>query len=238
MNHMNFGSLTLTFADQEKIETSEFADFLYLFRGVYAASLHVFDSSSESVDDPKVLAGMVIRYLKTVEVEEIESLFQRDLGQYGLLTERVHYHSPIELVVAGSILAITAAVILSGGTFEAWGVKAELRPIGEGIKKLREALTATTRAPTGYGIKSKTIKLSKQEFEELMRQDPGQRDKGGFQRFLVSLQYRVHRRTRRLELSEKDMDRILRHGRRPRRGGWQAQIRRIFGRHFDLDDNI
>jgi hypothetical protein len=236
---LDFAQCKIVFADGDKIETSELADFLFLFRGVYAAGIQIITPTYdfESRVEPHVLADIVYRHLRTLEVSEIDSLFRQDLGSHRLLTERMTHDSPIALVFRGVIVAITAAVILSGGKFEVASVlKADLPPLGQGIKQLREALTETTRAPVGYGIKSRIIKLSKEEFDALMLQDPTQKDKGGFQRFLVGLQSRVKKRTRTLELSEDDMNHILRYGKQPRKGGWQARIRKIFGRHFDFGE--
>ena len=58
--------------------------------------------------------------------------------------------------------------------------------------------------------------------------------KGGFQRVLIGMQYRINRTTRdnTLELSPRDVDVILKHGRQPKKGGWQASIKKIFGRRL------
>jgi hypothetical protein len=237
---LDLAKCTIVFADEDKIETSELADFLFLFRGVYAAGIQAIDPSrvSNIEAEPALLAKLVRERLPKLKVSEVDDLFRRDLGSYRLITERISHDSPTELVLYGSVLLILAAVILSGGKFELLGVfKADLPPIGKGIKHLREALTSKTRAPVGYGVKSRIIKLSKEELAELMRQDPTQRDRGGFQRFLVGLQSRVNKQTRKLEVSEADMDRIMRHGMEPKKGGWQARIRKIFGHHFDFDED-
>jgi hypothetical protein len=234
---MNIDSYTLRFQHTPEIDASEFADFLFLFRGVYAAALQVINcgSSSEQQLEPEALAGLVVNHLARLEVSGLDLLFRQDLGPQRLLTKRMSHQSPLELVVTGVVLAIAAAVILSGGKLKLFGVfQADLLPIGDGIKKLKEALAHSTRAPVGYGIRSRKIKLSKTEYDELMRQDATQRDRGGFQRFLVGLQFRVNKSTRTLDLSEDDMVRIVRHGKDPRKGGWQARIRRIFGHHFDF----
>ena len=68
-----------------------------------------------------------------------------------------------------------------------------------------------------------------------MRHDPAAEHRGGFQRLLIGMQYKVNRVTRELALSEHEMGMILRHGRESHRGGWQTSIKRIFGRHFDLE---
>jgi len=124
-------------------------------------------------------------------------------------------------------------VIFSGGKISLLGaIRAELPAFGKGLKALREALALDKTVQAGFGIREATIKLTKDEFEELMKQDPSTRRDGGFQGFLVALQDRTNRQTRELDLSERDLERILRYKAKPKKGGWQSRFNKIFGRHF------
>jgi hypothetical protein len=102
----------------------------------------------------------------------------------------------------------------------------------KGLRALKEALALDKTVQAGFGIRGATIKLTKEQFDELMRQDPQTKNNGGFQGFLVGLQNRTNRRTRELELSERDLERILRYKANPNRGGWQSRFAKIFGPHF------
>ena len=74
------------------------------------------------------------------------------------------------------------------------------------------------------------VKLNGEELELLFEQDPSSRNAGGFQNFLVKLQEKTNRSTGELELNLSDLERIARLAFDYRHGGWQNQLRRIFGR--------
>ena len=135
--------------------------------------------------------------------------------------------------------ALVLAVILSGGKInidlKSGKIEADLPPIADGIRKLREVLSKSHKAQLAYGVNARKIKLSAQEFNELMKFDPATKRRGGFQRFLIGMQVRINRGTREITLSDHEMDMILRHGKQPWKGGWQKSIMKIFGRHFDLE---
>ena len=144
--------------------------------------------------------------------------------------------------MCGVGVSLALAVILSGGTIKfdarAGAFEATMPALGVGIGKLREALAPKTPSALGYSVRPFHVKLSQSEFTELMKFDPASEKKGGFQRVLIGMQYRINRKTRELELSPHDVDVILKHGRQPKKGGWQASINKIFGRHFDLDTTL
>jgi hypothetical protein len=237
---LSIGQCSIVLEEETPIESSDLADFLFLFRGAYAAGIPAVEKirASGKEPDPNALADEIRKHLAKRTVSQINELFQQDLGPNHLLTERLSRDSPFEIVLSGTIILLVLAVILSGGRFELGpgGVKAHLPPLGKGIKQLREALTRKTRVLVGYGVKSRTIKLNKKELAELERQDPETRDKGGFQSFLVRWQMTVNRNTGELVLSKEDMDRIIRLGNNRSKGGFQARIYKIFKRHFDFNE--
>lgn len=61
------------FENQEQIETTEFTDFLFLYGGVYAASIQVmdFDSNSGQAREPAELADFVLGHLCDLEVSAV-----------------------------------------------------------------------------------------------------------------------------------------------------------------------
>jgi hypothetical protein len=57
-----------------------------------------------------------------------------------LAIDRMRYECPLLIIAAGIPIAVTAAAIFSGGKVKIGSFKVSLRPIGEGIRALREAL--------------------------------------------------------------------------------------------------
>jgi hypothetical protein len=237
---MKTGHLFLTFPDQGRIDVAEIGHFLFLVRGAYAAALSFARSEEgdfELIDFEK-LEERLRRKLGRLDVTGIDGLFSKDLREDSPVAERIGRESPLLIVMEGALVALGLAVILSGGKIK-FDVKVaklevELPPIGEGIKKLREALSRAPKAQLGYGIKSKCVTLTAIEYTELMKFNPRTKTRGGFQRLLIGMQYRVNQVTHELPLSDHEMDLILRHGRHPEKGGWQKSIRTIFGRHFEF----
>jgi hypothetical protein len=77
--------------------------------------------------------------------------------------------------------------------------------------------------------------LNSHEIAELDRQRPSTRSDGGFQGMLVDFAFRVDRRTGRLVLTARDLERIPRYAFDYRRGGWQKRLRQIFARVLGPD---
>jgi len=77
-----------------------------------------------------------------------------------------------------------------------------------------------------------TITLTQDEIDILDRQSPTSRDDGGYQSLLVQLQAKVNRTTRKLTLSDKDLERIQRYAFDYGNGGWESRLLGTFGRTF------
>ncbi len=231
---MTKSKLTLKFPATDFIDAADLAHFLFLFRGAYASCADTLKTvkAVDRIDDNfKKIAKETLRALNA---SDIDQLFSRELGSKSLIVQRISFESPLEIALAGVPALLCIAVILSGGKFKWGNLHVLLPPIGVGIKNLREALTPTIKAPIEYGIRLPQIKLSPDEFQELMKQDPKTKKDGGFQGFLVRLQQKVNRNNHIISLSESDINKIIHFGRDSRRGGWQARVKKIFGRHFDL----
>ena len=225
-------------ADDPNVPASfaQLADFFQLFRGAYAASVQAVGDMDLSTAELGTggLERLVRAHVSTLDVAAISGLFQVPLDDADLLTVDIWRENPWKIGVSGIATALVAAVIFSGGRIKAKGVEAELPPIGHGVTSLREALSPERQTSFSYGIRSRTVKLSKGEYDELFSYDPATKSRGGFQRLLISLQFRINKTTKELTLYENDIEMILKHGRNPKRGGFQRSIHRIFGRHFDL----
>ena len=72
--------------------------------------------------------------------------------------------------------------------------------------------------------------LNPSEIAELDRQRPETKGGGGWQCLIVTLAQSVDRPNGRLLLDAPTLDRIRRYAFAYRSGGWQARLRRIFGR--------
>jgi hypothetical protein len=125
----------------------EFISVLNNFRGLYAEVLAALNSFEGSIDD--LSADNIDR--ACVFVADRVSDNSIDLSIWGavtplspeedLLVLDVQRRNPIEIVLVGIPLALTAAVILSGGEFQIPGaLKVKLPPIGDGIESLRRSL--------------------------------------------------------------------------------------------------
>ncbi len=227
---------SLLFAEAHAPDPTEIAEFLFLFRATYAAAVRmVNDQIKATAEGAEQLAVTSRDYLASLGIRQIDRLFYSELGQQQLLSERISHESPLEFVFEGIAIAMAAAIIISGGKFKTPLFEAEMPALGDGIKRLRAALAPGPKIRLGFGFRSRKIKLSKLELALLFQLDRNQRNRGGFQRFIVGLQDKTNRQTGILELSEADQDFILRHGREAHKGGFQARIRKTFDRHFNFD---
>ena|ERR1051325_502517 len=75
-----------------------------------------------------------------------------------------------------------------------------------------------------------TIFLNRDEIAQLDRRRPETKSRGGWQLLIVTLSQSVDRSTGRLVLDGLTMDRIRKYAFEYRNGGWQARLRRVFGR--------
>jgi len=227
----------LRFEGTARLDPTDIAEFLFLFRATYAAAVQKSKSNAAmNLESAQELADRSREYLASLGVKQLDRLFYRDIREYPLTTRRISQESPLEIVLEGAAIAIVAALIIGGGKFKAINIfEAELAPLGDGIKKLRDALAKPTKSHISFGVQPRRLRLSRNERKELFKARRSERKRGGFQRFLVGLQERIDQHSV-LELGKGDIDFILRHGRQRDRGGFQLRIRKIFNRHFKFDE--
>jgi hypothetical protein len=79
------------------------------------------------------------------------------------------------------------------------------------------------------------IKLSTQELDELNKTPPSAAKRGGFQNFMVQLQYRIDEDTNELDLDSTDLQRIQRYAFAYKQGGYQTRLQKIFARNLGSD---
>jgi len=209
-------------------DAKDIAEFIMLFRGAYVAASQLGGKRQAAS------AEKLRQFIERLSAEELAELFDDGSKSKALLVRRVSHQSPIEIELIGSLNWLVWAVILLGGTVSIGIAKFELpKGLLETIAKLTRLFSKRAKTHVAYGPRDRVIKLTKEQLAELMKHDPSKRTRGGFQRFLISLQFRVNRTTRELTLSPADIDIILQYGSQPHKGGWQRSIRRIFDTHFD-----
>ncbi len=221
----------LSFMADEQTSPVELSQFLYLFVSTYRALQKISqDSPIESIDYVLPKAGL-LGNLKYVDIKQCVE--DRSFDTDPKITS-IKQQSPIEILVLGPVLLLSIAAILSGGKQKIklgpMQFEFNLNSLGDSIAKLRLALTNNPSLQTGYEFKGAKIKLSKEEYLYLNKEV---NNNGGFQRFLHELQIRVHKRTREIELSNKDIEKILKYKTKPDKGGFQLRFKKIFGKHFD-----
>lgn len=77
------------------------------------------------------------------------------------------------------------------------------------------------------------VVLTANELRVLDRQDPASIGRGGFQRLLVKLQYKVDRKTNALLLGSRELEQIPRYAFDYDNGGWENRLIRIFSRTLE-----
>ncbi len=227
-------SILLTIKDEtEVINPSDLAEFLFLFQGANVAlekvvpNDHHHQQKEPSEDEIAEMKRLIGRF----SPKELDSIFDPKRARDLLQIEKISRQSPLEIVLMGCFGLLTLAVVFSGGKIEISlkGIKAELPPLGKGIKSLRSALGLDRPLSVGFGLREVKVKLNSFEYKELTVAVRGQ---GGFQNFFTGLQNRVNKSTKELTLSPQDLERIYKHKAHPERGGYQSRLNKIFGRHF------
>lgn len=218
------------------INPVELAEFLFLFPAAgRALSCFVPQSYHALIREPTPTE--LTNYgqlLKRFSPNELDSFFSTAESPVPIKISQISRNSPLEITFIGCAFLITLGVIFSGGKIDIVRgmLRAELPPLGKGLRTLREALGLNDRIKAGFGIRATSIKLDKKEYDALCLQDDESKNKGGFQHFLVDLKSRINKQTRILELNPSDLQRIYRYKSNPKKGGWQSRFKKIFGRHF------
>jgi len=100
-------TFTVHVQDDGKLDPAELADFLFLFRGAYAAAIAALRRS----DDPGALAEETAAYLTRAAPSTLDSLFTNNLRDKSLATVKISYESPLQIVFVGIAVAIAAAAV-------------------------------------------------------------------------------------------------------------------------------
>ena len=127
--------------DGGAIDVEELTDFLYHFRAVYAAALELDLAHTEQFNQAssEFVADQVRQKVHGMDWTTLSRLAHRDLGDNKLGMINIQRENPLTIVFEGAVVALTAAVILSGGQFRFGPLNVKLPPLGTGIRSLRDA---------------------------------------------------------------------------------------------------
>lgn len=136
--------------DGKPIDVADLAEFLYHFRALYAAALHVDRDGIEFPNEENLrpVLNKVERELKELDWRDITSLAYADLGERTLGIIDIKRENPLTIVFEGVVIVLAIAVVLSGGKYKLGPLSVELPPLGEGITKLRQAFGRPPRSRT------------------------------------------------------------------------------------------
>lgn len=79
------------------------------------------------------------------------------------------------------------------------------------------------------------IQLTREELQLLTALDPSARADGGFQQLIIELSEAADRTHRVVSVSRRQIERIVRYATKYGNGGWERQLRNIFGRHVNFN---
>lgn len=143
----------------QPIVAHEFAHFLYLFRAAYARCVDLPMTPETAIDNPDAVAHWFASTFKPNTAPlRVANLFNTDLEDDELEISKLSKSSPLEMVIGGCMIALVAAVIVSGGTAQLLPPKFTLPPLGSGIKHLREAFRLPKNKPLKRKLKKRKSK--------------------------------------------------------------------------------
>ena len=130
------------------VSVKDFSYFLYHFRAVYVESLKLakryqiesFQNKKELLTFQRAVEAKLAHLQNPMRLSK-SALYPLDESEDLFFTE-INRENPITIVFECIGVALTIAVIISGGKIEITkeGIKAELPPLGTGIYKLKEAI--------------------------------------------------------------------------------------------------
>ncbi|ENM5935916.1 hypothetical protein CTB58_003782 [Vibrio mimicus] len=137
-------------SDGRPVPLNQFSEYFSLLRACYVLALDEVQFQFDGDDGDVMVAEMtatkvselIASRASTLTPREVERLASTELAPHEeLYLQNIMRRNPFEVVFLGIGIALTAALIVSGGKFE-FGLtklKIEIPPLGEGIEKLRKA---------------------------------------------------------------------------------------------------
>ena len=137
-------------SDGRPVPLNQFSDYFELLRACYVLALE--EAHFELEDDGDVIVDVTAEHIAESILHRASALSSRDIDLLAkkqlstheeLYLQTIMRRNPFEVVFLGIGVALTAALIVSGGKFE-FGLtklKIEIPPLGEGIYKIRKAFS-------------------------------------------------------------------------------------------------
>ena len=135
-------------SDGKPVPILQFSEYFTLLRVSYILALEEVRFEMEEDGDIALdtsvehLSGAILHHASSLSSAEFNRLSKQKLPvQEELYLQDIMRRNPFEIVFLGIGVALTAALIVSGGKFE-FGftkLKIEIPPLGEGIAKLKKA---------------------------------------------------------------------------------------------------
>ncbi|SNS29037.1 hypothetical protein [Pseudomonas segetis] len=135
-------------SDGRPVPINQFSEYFQLLRVCYILALEEVRFEMEDDGDIAVntsvehLSGAILHHASSLSAAGFNRLTKQMLStQEELYIQDIMRRNPFEIVFLGIGVALTAALIVSGGKFE-FGLtklKIEIPPLGEGIAKLKKA---------------------------------------------------------------------------------------------------
>ena len=146
--------LKIIFDKDKKIKLSDLSAYLYNLKVVYTSlyknpkSVDKFAPwdynkiSQKRANVVQTLFDFSISYDINWTFQARNSFFNSNLKNNDLYIEKIEKSSPLAITVEGILLLLTVAIVISGGKIkynpETGSFEAEMPPIAEGLKKLKE----------------------------------------------------------------------------------------------------
>ncbi|MCT8504743.1 hypothetical protein [Chromohalobacter moromii] len=127
--------------DSAPMGGTDLIEFLWFFHKAYAGYAAAVENGQLYMMMNEDLESSGVRAIRSIEPDHFDALVfdsERE-RRYEFKIQSINKNSPFEMVLVGMPIALTAAVILSGGKVKVKGVEFELPPIGKGILALRKA---------------------------------------------------------------------------------------------------
>jgi hypothetical protein len=135
-------------SDGKPVPIQQFSEFFTLLRVCYILALE--EAKFEMEDDGDIAVDLSVEHISEAILHHAGSLTKSEFNKIAVQTlpreeelylQDIARRNPFDVVFMGIGIALTAALIVSGGKFE-FGLtklKIEIPPLGEGIAKLKKA---------------------------------------------------------------------------------------------------
>lgn len=142
---MRLKEITLSFQIVEKLHWSELQNFMELFELVYRTALPATSilSDTQLVDEsinPELVSEVQSQFrIAAINLHGLSSKKPWVPEEGKLEIRKISFNSPLEFIVYGVVPALVVSIIISGGKIDLAKGKFEVKSLGSGLKKLREA---------------------------------------------------------------------------------------------------